>query len=58
MLNEIFYYLFSHDILRYAFSVIVGLMFVASIVLAVLGLVYFFADRKTVKEFKEWRGKK
>ena len=45
-------------ILHYAFSIFVGGMLFAALVLAILGVIYFFAGRETTKNFKEWRGEK
>ena len=50
--------LLHYEIARYIISVIVALMLMIAFGLAVLGIVYYFADRKINESYKSWRGKK
>ena len=55
---EIICRMLHYEIARYIISVIVALMLMIAFVLAVLGIVYYFADRKINESYKSWRGKK
>ena len=46
------------SILHLAFTIFVSAVLLIAFILAILGVIYFFAGRETTKNFKEWRGKK
>ena len=55
---EIICRMLHYEIARYIISVIVAFMLMIAFGLAVLGIVYYFADRKINESYKSWRGKR
>ena len=47
-----------YDIVRYVISVVIACMLAFIFCLAILGIMYYFADRKVSGYYKNWRGKK
>ena len=57
-MNEIICQMLHYDIVRYVISVVIACMLAFIFCLAILGIMYYFADRKVSGYYKNWRGKK
>ena len=55
---EIICRMLHYEIARYVISVFIAIMLAIAVTLALLGIFYYFADRKINESYKSWRGKK